>query len=79
MLDVFIKHRLDVVKRRSEFRRKKAQDRLHLVDGLLIAILNIDKVIKVIRASDDTAVAREALNVKETIWSKDFLLNKLPI
>jgi DNA gyrase subunit A len=70
MLDVFIKHRLDVVKRRSEFRRKKAQDRLHLVDGLLIAILNIDKVIKVIRASDDTAVAREALK-------KNFKLSEL--
>lgn len=61
MLDVFIKHRLEVVKRRSQFRRQKAQDRLHLVDGLLIAILDIDKVIKTIRASDDTAAARTAL------------------
>jgi DNA gyrase subunit A len=61
MLEVFLKHRLEVVKRRSEFRRQKAQDRLHLVNGLLIAILDIDKVIKVIRASDDTAAARVAL------------------
>lgn len=61
LLDVFIKHRLEVVKRRSEFRRKKAQERLHLVDGLLIAILDIDKVIKLIRASEDTAAARTGL------------------
>lgn len=61
LLEVFIKHRLDVVKRRSEFRRKKAQERLHLVDGLLIAILDIDKVIKLIRASEDTAAARAGL------------------
>ena len=61
LLEVFVKHRLEVVRRRSEFRRQKAQDRLHLVDGLIIAILDIDKVIKVIRASDDTAAARTAL------------------
>lgn len=61
LLDVFVKHRLEVVKRRSEFRRKKAQDRLHLVDGLLIAILDIDKIIKLIRASEDTATARTGL------------------
>lgn len=70
MLDVFLKHRLEVVRRRSEFRRTKAQDRLHLVDGLMIAILNIDKVIKTIRASDDTAAARTAL-------MKDFKLKEL--
>ncbi len=61
LLDVVVKHRLEVVKRRSEFRRKKAQDRLHLVDGLLIAILDIDKIIKLIRASEDTAAARTGL------------------
>ncbi|MEN9693182.1 MAG: hypothetical protein RLZZ330_826 [Actinomycetota bacterium] len=61
MLEVFLKHRIEVVRRRSEFRRKKAQDRLHLVDGLLIAIVDIDKVIALIRASDDTASAREQL------------------
>jgi len=61
LLEVFVKHRLEVVRRRSEFRRLKAKERLHLVDGLLTAILDIDKVIKVIRASDDTAAARAAL------------------
>ena len=61
LLEVFLSHRLEVVKRRSIFRRNKAQERLHLVDGLLIAILDIDEVIAVIRSSDDTAAARERL------------------
>jgi len=61
LLEVFLSHRLEVVKRRSGFRRSKAQERLHLVDGLLIAIVDIDEVISVIRTSDDTAAARERL------------------
>jgi len=58
MIEVFIDHRLDVVNRRSRFRKEVAANRLHLVDGLLIAILDIDEVIQVIRNSDDTAAAR---------------------
>jgi len=50
-----------VVRRRSTFRRAKAADRLHLVDGLLIAILDIDEVIQVIRGSDNAAAAKERL------------------
>lgn len=61
LLRVYVDHRIDVVRRRSEFRRKKREDRLHLVDGLLIAILDIDEVIQIIRSSDDTAMARDRL------------------
>jgi DNA gyrase subunit A len=61
LLEVFVDHRRDVVRRRSEHRRKRAQERLHLVEGLLIAIIDIDEVIELIRASDDTASARERL------------------
>jgi DNA gyrase subunit A len=61
MLEVFLGHRFDVVRRRSTFRRQKAADRLHLVDGLLIAILDIDEVIQVIRGSDNAAAAKERL------------------
>ena len=61
LLEVYVAHRLDVVRRRSLHRRGKAEDRLHLVDGLLVAILDIDEVIEVIRSSDDTAAARERL------------------
>ncbi len=61
LLDVFLGHRYDVVRRRSQFRRDKKAERLHLVEGLLIALLDIDEVIQVIRGSDDTAAARSRL------------------
>ena len=59
MLEVFLGHRYEVVRRRSAYRRTKAADRLHLVDGLLIALLDIDKVVQLIRASDDAAAAKD--------------------
>ena len=46
LLEVFIAHRIEVIRRRSEFRLQKALDRLHLVEGLLIAILDIDEVVQ---------------------------------
>lgn len=61
LITVFVEHRREVVRRRSAFRRQRATDRLHLVEGLLIAIVDIDEVIQVIRASDDTAQARERI------------------
>ena len=61
MLDVFLGHRYDVVRRRSVFRRGKAAERLHLVDGLLVAILDIDEVIQLIRSSDNAEQARTRL------------------
>ncbi|WP_255807707.1 DNA gyrase/topoisomerase IV subunit A [Leucobacter aridicollis] len=61
MLRVFLDHRLSVVTRRSEYRLRKRRERLHLVEGLLIAILDIDEVIQVIRTSDDAEEARTRL------------------
>jgi len=61
LLQVFIDHRIEVVKRRSIFRKAKAQGRLNLVDGLLKAIVDIDKVIKLIRGSEDATVAKAGL------------------
>ena len=61
LLEVFLSHRYDVVTRRSEFRRRKRQERLHLVDGLLIALLDIDRVVRLIRGSDDVPTARAGL------------------
>lgn len=70
MIEVFIDHRITVITRRSRFRKEVAANRLHLVDGLLIAILDIDEVIQVIRNSDDTAAARirlmEIFDLSET-------------
>jgi len=61
MLQVYVGHRLEVVTRRSRYRLGKKEDRLHLVQGLLVAILDIDEVIQVIRTSDDPAAARARL------------------
>jgi DNA gyrase subunit A len=61
LLQIYTDHRLEVVRRRSEFRRRKRAERLHLVDGLLVALLNIDEIIQVIRTSDDAAQAKERL------------------
>jgi DNA gyrase/topoisomerase IV subunit A len=68
LLQVFVDHRIEVVTRRSEFRKAKATARLLMVDGLLKAIIDIDKVIKIIRGSDDAAAAKASL-------IKDFKLN----
>ncbi len=61
LLQIYVDHRIEVVRRRSEYRRRKRADRLHLVDGLVIALLNIDEVIEVIRTSEDAAAAKERL------------------
>jgi DNA gyrase subunit A len=61
LLQIYVDFRIDVVRRRCEFRRAKREARLHLVDGLVIALLNIDEVIQVIRTSDDAAAAKERL------------------
>ena len=61
MLEVYLGHRFDVVRRRSVFRRGKAADELHLVQGLLVAILDIDEVIQLIRSSENSAEAKERL------------------
>ncbi|WP_405216468.1 DNA topoisomerase (ATP-hydrolyzing) subunit A [Agrococcus sp. Ld7] len=61
LLRVYLDHRVSVVRRRSEFRLAKKRNRLHLVEGLLIAILDIDEVIQVIRSSDDGEQARGRL------------------
>ncbi|MFQ5556552.1 MAG: DNA gyrase subunit A, partial [Acidimicrobiales bacterium] len=57
----YISHRLDVVERRTRFRLDKARDRLHILEGLLIALDAIDEVVAIIRSSQDVAEARERL------------------
>ena len=57
----YIRHQLEVIERRSQFRLDKAQARQHIVEGLLIALDNIDEVVQIIRASADTDAARTGL------------------
>ena len=62
LLEVYVDHRFDVVRRRSTYRRRRREEQMHLVQGRLIAILDIDEIIAVIRSSDDTAAARARLD-----------------
>ncbi|MDD1702095.1 MAG: DNA gyrase subunit A [Methanoregula sp.] len=61
LLEAFIQHRIEVIRRRSEFDLKKAQEKVHILEGLLIALAKIDEVIAAIRASDTVENARLAL------------------
>lgn len=61
LLEVFVAHRLEVVRRRSAHRLGRRRERAHLVAGLLVAVLDIDEVIAVVRSSDDAATARRRL------------------
>ena len=61
MLDEYLKHQKDVVTRRTKFELNKAEERAHIIKGLLIAIDNIDEVIKIIRGSRTTADAKKNL------------------
>ncbi|MCW2668005.1 MAG: topoisomerase subunit, partial [Frankiales bacterium] len=61
LLEVFLAHRVDVVTRRSRYRLRKAEERAHLVEGLLLALASIDEVVRIIRGSQDVGEARERL------------------
>ncbi len=64
MIDEFIKFRLEVIVRRTQFELRKAEERAHILEGLLIALDHLDEVIKLIRASKDAEEAREGLMAK---------------
>jgi DNA gyrase subunit A len=61
LMSVFIEHRRVVIRRRIEYELRKARERLHILEGLIIALDNIDEVISLIRASKDATEAREGL------------------
>jgi len=61
LLSVYVQHRIQVVRRRTEHRLGRRTERAHLVEGLLLAIADIDEVIAVIRSSDDADAARQRL------------------
>ncbi|RLK53821.1 DNA topoisomerase (ATP-hydrolyzing) [Actinokineospora cianjurensis] len=67
LLEVFLKHRYEVVTRRTRYRKRKREERLHLVEGLLLALVDIDKVIRLIRGSDDAAAAKAGLMGRFTL------------
>ncbi len=70
ILQHYVEHQVDVITRRSEHRLRKANDRLHIVEGLLRALDRIDEIIRIIRESADTAAARTALMGEEFEFSE---------
>ena len=69
MLEFFIRHRRDVVTRRTLFELRKARDRAHVLEGLAVALANIDEVIELIKAASSPADAKQAL--LERLWRSD--------
>ncbi|HZN13652.1 MAG TPA: DNA gyrase subunit A [Acidimicrobiales bacterium] len=69
-LQAYIQHQVDVITRRSQFRLEKAKDRAHILEGLIKALDKIDAIIKLIRASEDRAAARDALMAKPFTFSE---------
>jgi DNA gyrase subunit A len=61
MLEAFVKHRKDIITKRTKYDLKKAKERGHIVEGLMVAIANIDEVITIIKKSKDPKIAAEAL------------------
>jgi DNA gyrase subunit A len=61
LLDLHIEHRKEIVRRRTEFLLRKAKDRAHILEGLKIALKNIDKIIQAIKTAKDTPSAKAAL------------------
>jgi DNA gyrase subunit A len=61
LIAYFVDHRVDVVTRRTQFDLRKAEERAHILEGLVIALANIDEIVKVIRASRDINAARNTI------------------
>jgi DNA gyrase subunit A len=77
LLQVYLDHRISVLNRRSRFRLNHRQERLHLVEGLLVAVGDIDAVILIIRSSEDAGAAREKLAevFHLTVVQADYILD----
>ena len=65
MLEAFIKHRKDIITKRTKYDLRRAKERGHIVEGLMVAIANIDEVITIIKKSKDPKLAAEALCKKD--------------
>ena len=75
IIDAFIRHRREVVTRRSLFELRKARDRAHILEGLATALANIDEVINLVKSSTNPAEAKEALLAKG--WGSKMILEML--
>ncbi|MGD2174203.1 MAG: DNA gyrase subunit A, partial [Candidatus Brocadiaceae bacterium] len=61
MLELYLDHRVEVIRRRTDYLLRRAEDRAHVVEGLKVALINIDEVIEIIRGSEEVEEARQRL------------------
>jgi DNA gyrase subunit A len=64
LLNYWNRHQIDVITRRSQYQLRKAQERLHVVEGLIIGAANADEIVKIFQAARDRSVAKEEIKVK---------------
>jgi DNA gyrase subunit A len=77
MLDLFIEHRKEVIRRRSRFLMKKARNRAHILEGLILAVSDIDEIIEIIKRSPDVPTAKLNLMKKALHLAESETLKKL--
>ncbi|MGE3181365.1 MAG: DNA gyrase subunit A [Phycisphaerae bacterium] len=77
LIEHYIEHRVDVIRRRTSFLLRKARQRAHVLEGLILAIADIDEIIKIIRHSPDVETARQRLMEKPLRLSEQTTLRKL--
>jgi DNA gyrase subunit A len=77
LLEAYIGHRREVIRRRTQFLLKRARQRAHIVEGLLLAVADIDEIIKIIRSSPNPEVAKERLMAKPLRLAESLTLKKL--
>ncbi len=74
-LEAFLRHRREVLTRRTVFELARARERAHVLEGLAVALSNVDEIITLIKASESRAVARERL--MQRLWSSDLVRDML--
>lgn len=77
LIEQFIEHRVEVIRRRTAYLLRKARQRAHLVEGLILAVADIDEIIKIIRSSADVDEARQRLMAKPLRLSEQATVRKL--
>lgn len=77
MIDLYIEHRRDVITRRTQFLLRRARQRAHILEGLILAIGDIDGIIELIKKSPDPPTAKERLMARDLLLTEDETLRKL--
>ncbi|MBL8878498.1 MAG: DNA gyrase subunit A [Phycisphaerales bacterium] len=77
LIEYFVRHRVDVIRRRTNFLLRKARQRAHVLEGLILAVADIDEIIAIIRGSPDVETARQRLMAKALRLSEQATVRKL--